>query len=147
MKVFLKKNIEKVGMAGEMIKVTDGYARNFLFPHDFAVEITPKNEAFYASQIQQVEHRKEVIASKTSMLAERIKRLSLTIKRKMHADGKLYGAVSTTDVVELLSKEGISISKSQVIFDKSIKERGTHEIVIKLTSSLQAPLKLIVLSE
>lgn len=147
MKVFLKKDVEKVGMAGEMIKVNDGYARNFLFPHGLAVQITPTNEAFYTTQIKQVEHRKEVVATKTSMLAERIKRLALTIKRKMHDDGKLYGAVSTSDIVDLLSQEGVSISKSQVIFDKSIKERGAHEVTIKLTSSLQAPFKLTVLPE
>ncbi len=147
MKVYLRKDIEQVGMAGEIIKVNDGYARNFLFPRQLAVEITAHNEHVYKKQIKQVEHRKEVIASKTSMLAERIKDLKITIKRKLHDDGKLYGAINGAEIVELLAKEGVSISKSQVIFDKSIKERGTHEVVIKLTSTLKPAMKLTIVSE
>lgn len=147
MKVYLRKDIERVGMAGEIIKVNDGYARNFLLPRQLAVEITPENESFFQKQIKHVEHRKEVIASKTSMLAERIKDLNITIKRKLHDDGKLYGSVNSSEIVDELSKQGISVSKSQVLFDKSIKERGTHEVVIKLTSTLKPALKVTILPE
>ncbi len=147
MKVFLKKDVEKVGMAGEIIKVTDGFARNYLLPKQLAVIITPANEKQYVNKIKQVEGRKEVIATKTSMLAERISNMNIKVHRKMHDDGKLYGAVSPQEIVELLAQEQVSISKSQVIFDKSIKNKGTHEITIKLTSRLQPIVKITVLPE
>lgn len=147
MKVFLRKDVEKIGMAGEIIKVNDGFARNFLIPRHLGVEITSKNEAFYKTQLKSVEHRKEVIATKTSMLAERIKSITITLKRKMHDDGKLYGAINASEIVEALQKEGTSISKSQVQFGKSIKSKGTFEVTIKLTARLKPTLKVTVLPE
>lgn len=146
MKVFLLKDIEKVGLANEIIKVTDGYAQNFLFPRKLAVEITPANESFYKQKVKNVEHRKEVIAEATSMLAEKIKGISLTLKRKVTDDGKLYGAVSPTEVVDLLAENSIPVSKSQIIFEKSIKSTGTYEVTIKLSSRLQPALKLKVVA-
>ena len=147
MKVFLRKDVEKIGMAGEIIKVNDGFARNFLIPRQLGVEVTPGNEAFYKKQIKSVDHRKEVIASKTSMLAERIKGLKVTIKRKMHDDGKLYGALNASELVDALCKEGVSISKSQVLFGKSIKSKGSYEVTLKLTASLKPSFKVTVVPE
>ncbi len=147
MRVFLKKDVEKVGMAGEILNVSEGYARNFLFPKQIAVEITPHNESFYKSQIKQIEHRKEVIATKTSMLAERISTLTITLKRKMHDDGKLYGAINQAEIVEALSGMGICVSKNQVVFNKSIKQKGSHLATIKLTSRLQPSITIVVQPE
>lgn len=147
MKVFLRKDVEKIGMAGEIIKVNDGFARNFLIPHNLGVEITPDNESFYKKQIKTIGQRKEVVATKTSMLAERIRHLNLTIKRKMHDDGKLYGAINASEIVEALQGEGVAISKSQVIFGKSIKAKGSYEITLKLTANLQPTFKVNVIAE
>ena len=147
MRIFLRKDLEKVGMAGEVIKVVDGYARNYLIPRGLAIEITSKNEAFYQTQTTAVEHRKEVIATQTSMLAEKIKSLKLRLKRKMHDDGKLYGAVNSSEVVDLLAQKGVSIGKNQVEFEKSIKSKGAFTVTIKLTSRLKPKLTLTIISE
>ena len=147
MKVFLKKDIEKVGMAGEIIKVWDGYARNYLIPRGFAVEVNARNESVLHTKIQQVQNRKEVIVSKTSMLAERLNAIKIVLKRKLHDDGKLYGAVSQNEVVDLLAEQGITISKGQVMFDKSIKSKGLHKVTIKLTASLKPQVTLQVVPE
>ncbi len=147
MRVFLKKDIEKIGMAGEIIKVSDGYARNFLFPRKLAVEITSQNEKTLLKQVKKVDHRKEVIATKTSMLAERIATLTVAVKRKMHDDGKLYGALSPAEIVDALAQQGISVSRNQVIFNKSIKNKGAHEAKIKLTSRLQPSIKIVIQPE
>jgi large subunit ribosomal protein L9 len=144
MRVFLLKDVEKVGMAGEVIKTTEGFARNYLIPKKLGVEVTSHNEASLVNRIKVVEHRKEVVASKTSMLAERIKSLELVLKRKVHDGGKLYGAVSATEVVDLLADKGIGVSKSQVIFDKTIKSKGKYQVVIKLSSQLQPAVLLNV---
>lgn len=147
MKVYLLKDVESVGMAGEVLKVKEGYGLNFLIPRKLAVKITSKNEAFYAARTKTVEHRKEVIASKTSMLGEKIKTLNLSLKRKMHDDGKLYGSISPAEIVDLLAQEGIAISKSQVKFTKNIKEKGEFTVDIKLTSKLKSALSLKIIPE
>lgn len=147
MKVYLLKDVENVGMAGEMLKVKEGYAQNFLIPRKMAVKITPQNESFYSARVKNVEHRKEVIASKTSMMGEKIKGLHLTIERKTHDDGKLYGAISTGEIVDVLAQEGITVSKSQVKFNKNIKEKGEHSIEIKLTSKVKSSFTLKVVPE
>jgi large subunit ribosomal protein L9 len=147
MKVFLKENIERVGMAGEIIVVSEGYARNFLIPRGFAIAITSANESFYKIRIKTVEHRKDVIETKTSMLAEKISHLVITIKRKLHDDGKLYGSISQVEVAQALAQQGVNIAKNQVQMEKSIKERGFHTIVIKLTSRLQPSLRIHVVPE
>lgn len=147
MKVFLLKDVERVGLAGEILKVAEGYAANFLIPKKLAVEITPSNEKLYQSKIKVVEHRKEVVATKTSMLAEKISSVKLTLKRKMHDDGKLYGAIGANEVVDLLAEKGFGIGKSQVDFEKSIKEKGSYQVTIKLSSKLQPKVTLVVLPE
>lgn len=147
MRVFLRKDVERVGLAGEIIKVSDGFALNYLVPKGLAVIVTPENESQFKGRIKAIEKRKEAIASKTSMLAEKIKSLELVLKRKMHDGTKLYGSVSPTEIVELLAEKGVSVNKSQVIFDKSIKERGSYPVTIKLSSKLQPQLTLKVVPE
>ncbi len=147
MEVYLRKDIEKIGLAGEIIKVGDGFARNFLIPQGLAVEITSSNKSQYLSKIRKVENRKEVIASQTSMFADKISNLSLTLKRKMHDDGQLYGSINASEIVEALAEKGISITKSQVEFDKSIKSKGTFRVGIKLTAKLKPSLVVTIVAE
>jgi len=147
MKVYLKKDVEKVGLAGEIVKVSDGYALNYLVPKGLAAEITKDNVKFLKKHERLVENRKTVIATQSSMLAEKIASTPITIKRKMHDDGKLYGAISPHEVANELSKKGIRVSKSQVVFGKSIKEKGSYEVTIKLSSRLQPKIKINVVSE
>lgn len=146
MKVFLLEDVEKVGAAGEIIKVSDGFARNNLIPRKLAIEVTPGNESYFKKREKVIEKRQEVIATKTSLLAERVSSMSLTLKRKLHDDGKLYAKVNENEIIELLSGQGISVSRSQIEFDKSIKEKGAYEVTIKLSSRLTPKFKLTVVS-
>lgn len=147
MKVYLLQDIERIGIAGEIITVKDGFARNFIFPQRLGVEVTPANAAFFSSKAKSVEERKAVLATKTSMLAEKISGLTLKIKHKAHDDGKLYGAVNASEIVDLLAKEEVNVAKNQIIFDKNIKEVGTFEVTIKLSNKLQPKLTLKVLAD
>ena len=147
MEVYLRKDIEKIGLAGEIIKVGDGFARNYLIPQGLAVEITTTNKSQYQSKIRKVENRKEVIATQTSMFAEKLNTISLTLKRKMHDDGQLYGSINASEVVEALAEKGINITKSQVEFEKSIKSKGTFKVVIKLTARLKPVITLNIIAE
>lgn len=152
MRVFLLKDVEKVGMSGEIIKVADGYATNFLFPRKFAVEVTADNEQGFSRRIKSVEKRQEVIASKTSMLAEKIKNLKLTIKSKVHKahdgnENELYGAIRESMVVDALAEHGVVISKNQVEFERPIKTTGLHTIIIKLSNKLQPKVAIKIIPE
>jgi large subunit ribosomal protein L9 len=147
MRIFLLKDVEQIGMAGEIIKVKDGFGQNFLVPRKLGVEVTEHNESQFVTRIKHVEHRKDVIASKTSMLAEKIKSVTVQVKRKVHDDGKLFGSITPCEVVEALASKGVSVSKSQVDFGKSIKATGSHEVKIKLSSKLQPTFTLVVAAE
>lgn len=148
MKVFMKKSIEKVGIAGEIISVGDGYARNFLFPQGFAIEVTAENEHTFVRRAKLIENRKEVVATQTSMLAEKIKSSKISLKRKMHDNGKLYGALSAQEIADALAAQcGITVSKTQIKVDKSIKEKGVHLVTVQLTSRLAPEVKVEILPE
>ena len=147
MKVYLLKNVPNIGQAGNISQVNDGFARNFLIPRKLAVEVTEHNQSHIQNMLNKVKEKKETTAVKTSQLAERIKSLELILKRKVHDDGKLYGSVMANEIVDLLAAQGISISKSQVEFDKSIKAKGTYTVTIKLSSQLQPTVKLKILAE
>ena len=147
MKIYLLTDIERVGIAGEIINVKTGYARNYIFPKKMGLEVTAANEAFYISKAKSVEERKAVIATKTSILAEKISGLTLKISHKAHDDGKLYGAISAAEIMDLLAKSDVTVAKNQIIFDKNIKETGLFDITIKLSNKLQPKLKLKVVAE
>ncbi|MDP3788015.1 MAG: 50S ribosomal protein L9 [Candidatus Chromulinivorax sp.] len=136
MNVFLLKDIVQVGMKNEIIKVSDGYAANFLFPKKLALEVTKANEKEYIAKARKVENRAAVIESTSSVLGDQIGKLNLKLKKKMDGD-KLYAAVGQNEVVDLLKEHNVSVSKSQVIFDKAIKTKGTFEVTIKLSSKIQ----------
>jgi large subunit ribosomal protein L9 len=134
-------------MAGEIINVKDGFGQNYLVPRKLGVEVTEQNEQQFATRIKHVEHRKEVIASKTSMLAEKIKSLTVELRRKTHDDNKLFGAITPCEIVDALAHKGVSVSKSQVDFGKSIKTTGSHEVKIKLSSKLQPTFTVVIKAE
>ncbi|HSC25125.1 MAG TPA: 50S ribosomal protein L9 [Candidatus Babeliales bacterium] len=147
MEVYLRQDIEKIGLAGEIIKVGDGFARNFLIPQGLAIEITSHNKGQYLSKIRKVENRKEVVASQTSMLAEKLSTIAVTLKRKMHDNGQLYGSINASEIVDALAEKGICITKSQVEFDKSLKSKGSFKVIIKLTSKLKSAVTVTIIAE
>lgn len=147
MEVYLRKDVEKIGLAGEIIKVGDGFARNFLIPQGLAVEITNHNKGQYLSKIRKVENRKDVIASQTSMFAEKLSTISLSLKRKMHDNGQLYGAINASEIVDALAAQGVNITKSQVEFEKTIKSKGTFKVHIKLTTRLKPAITVTIIAE
>lgn len=146
MKVFLLKDVVNVGMAGEIVKVADGFALNFLVPRKLAQQVTPENEHLFTRKIKHYEQREQVVASKTSILAERIKNTEVVLRRKMHDGDKLYGSINEQEIVDAL-KDTVSIRKNQVEFDKSIKSKGTYTVTIKLSSQLKPKVTVKVVAE
>lgn len=146
MKVFLLKDIENVGKAGEIVSASDGYVSNYLAPRKLAIIVTD-NKVMLQNKIKAATAKKEETVVKTSALAEKIAALQITIKKKMQEGGKLYGAINALEIVDLLSDNGISVSKSQIEFEKSIKSKGAHKVKIKLSSKLQPEFTLKVVED
>jgi large subunit ribosomal protein L9 len=146
MKIFLLKDVENVGMAEQIVTVSDGFAYNFLIPRKFALEVTPASEGGFTKRIKVGEQRKEVIACKTSMLAERIKVLKPVVKAKVHDNDKLYGAVSEKDIVAVLAELGVRVAARQIIIERKIVTKGLHTVKVKLSNSLQPTFTLKVIA-
>lgn len=138
------KDVEKVGMAGQVINVSDGYAANFLIPRKLAIKVDGQNKEFFEKRIKKAVVTAKVLNSKAAMLAERIANMHVTIKKRSHDEGKLYGAVGADEVVDLLKKKDVSVNKKQIDFPKSIKTTGEHKVVIKLSSKLKPQLTIKV---
>ena len=145
--VYMLKDVEAVGMTGQVVKVSEGYASNFLVPRKLAIRIDNTNKKFYAGLQLREKVTQEVLSTKMGMIAERIKGLRLSVKQKIHDDGKLYGALSADIVVDLLKEKEIVITKKQVEFVKNIKNVGEHKVIIKLSAKLKPELTLKVVGE
>ncbi|NWF52289.1 MAG: 50S ribosomal protein L9 [Nitrospirae bacterium] len=147
MKVILKEDIKHLGKMGQVVEVADGYARNFLIPKGLVVEASAKN-------IKSLEHEKRIIEEKAKKLknsaqdlASRIASLTITIKSKAGEEGKLFGSITTMDIVESLKKEGIEIDKKMVFLGEPIKRIGSYTVSIKLYTDISAPLNIQVIEE
>lgn len=147
MKIYLLKDVEAVGLAGEIIKVSDGFARNRIIPLKLGIEVTDANESYFKKREKTLEKRKDENESNLSERAKKIEEAKIVVKRKLHDSGKLYGAIKPSEVVNMLANSGIAVTKDQVKFDKSIKEKGTYQVIIKLSSRLQPKLTVQVVSE
>ncbi|MGC2310592.1 MAG: 50S ribosomal protein L9 [Candidatus Babeliaceae bacterium] len=147
MKVFLLKEVPQVGNADEMVNVTEGFARNFLFPRKLALEVTSQNQATLAKRAQTKEKKEEVVATKTSQLAEKFKSILLVLKRQTHDGGELYAPIRPIEIVELLAEKGFPVAKNQIGFNKSIKTTGLHHVTIKLSSTLQPTIQIKIVAE
>ncbi len=141
------KDVEKVGMEGQVVKVSDGYAMNYLIPKKLAIKVTQADMSFYKDRVVKKKVATDVLNSKTAMLAERIKTLHLTLTERVHDDGKLYGAVGADEVVALLKEKNITVNKKQISFSKAIRSVGEHKVTIKLSSKLQPQLTLKIVGK
>ena len=146
MKVYMLQDVEKVGMAGQVVKVTDGYATNFLIPRKLSKKVGTGYDAFFEKRVIKAKLDSQTLSSKSAMLAERIKNMHLVVKERVHDNGKLYGAVGADEVVELLKKKDVTINRKQVEFKKAVRSVGEHKVVIKLSSKLKPELTLKVVS-
>lgn len=144
--VFLLQDVPKIGKQGEIISVKIGYANNFLVVQKLGTVINSHNEKELIEKQKALTKQKEIVVSKTSSIAERIKDLVIKLEKVTHDGNKLYGSVNAVEILELLAKEGIKVNKSQIEMPaKSIKTEGTYDIVIKLTTQLKPHFKLKVI--
>ena len=147
MKVILIKDTEKLGTAGSVLKVKDGFARNYLLPKKLAI-IANKHNLSKLEQIKkEAEAEKMALENEYKLLVDKINNMELIFVRKADENGHLFGSVSEHDIVEELEKQEIKIHKSNVEMEKHLKEIGEFEVKIVFTSSISANLKIKVEKE
>jgi large subunit ribosomal protein L9 len=147
MRIVLRETVEKLGRRGDIMKVADGFARNYLLPKKLAFEATDAN----LKRIEQERKVREVQESRerqdAQSLADRISQLSLTAVRKVGENEALYGSVTNADVAEMLEKEGFSVDKRKILLDEPIRALGIYDVAVKLHHDVTASIKVWVVKE
>lgn len=145
MEVLLLKDIKRLGRAGEVRKVADGYARNYLIPRGLAVAATPG--AIKRQEVQKAieEQRDERVRSDATAFAEHLAGVKLTFKVKAGEKGRLYGSVTAADIAaELEKKTGFPIDKRKVAIEEPIRLLGEHKVPLKLVAGLTPEVTVVV---
>lgn len=147
MKVILKEDVERVGKRGEIVEVSDGYARNYLIPKKLAVAATPSNLKAFQNEDKLRKMKADREKTKAEKLANKLKNISITIAVKTGEDDKLFGAVSSVDILSALKDKGIELHKGMIRMEDSIRSLGTHYVPIKLHPEVEAKLKVEVVKK
>lgn len=147
MQVILQEDVAKLGKAGDVVNVREGYGRNFLLPQKKAVVADPKN-------IRQLEHQKRVVTAMQAKvrgvaeeLAAKLASVSLTISREAGEEDKIFGSVTVKDIHEALRIEGHTVDRHAVQLETPIKQLGIFDIPVKLHSDVTATVKLWVVKK
>lgn len=146
MEVILKKDFITLGYEGDICKVKDGYARNYLIPRNIAVIKNAGNLKTLAQMQKSLEKKRAKRKMEAEILKGKIIDISVMIPVKVAENGKLYGSVSPQNIVDALKEKEIDINKKDVHMDKHIKELGEYEIEIKLYHSVNANIKINVVN-
>ena len=145
MKVILQADIKGVGKANEIINASDGYARNFLFPKNLAVEANNENMSKLQAQKDSNKFKKDTEKEAAQNLAEQIEKLTVVINVKAGENGKIFGGVSAKEIAESLENQHkIKIDKKKVDLKETIKVLGVHKIEVKLYEGVFAKIKVEV---
>ncbi len=147
MKVILAKDVEGWGTIGDIIDVKRGFARNYLIPKGLAYEATDSNIKMVQEVLRQKARKLEREKQKAVEIAEKLKGLEIEIARPVGTTGKLFGSVTTSDIVEALKEKGIEIDKKKVMLRSPIRNIGTYNIVIRLHPEVSETIRVNVIPE
>jgi len=147
MKVILKQDIDTLGSAGEVIRVKNGYGRNYLIPRGMAVQATPRNIKEAEENLRQQSHKLERVKNDATALAERLEALDIVIPAKVGEENRIFGSVTTQQVAEVLKSKGLDIDRRKIELDEEIRSLGVYPATIKLHADVVASVKVQVVPE
>lgn len=146
--VILKRDVKGTGKAGDVVKVSDGYARNMLLPKGYAKEATEGNIRSLEKQKAIAAEKKAEEKARAEEQAKKISELSVTIKTKAGDGDKIFGSITSKDIAEALNKQhGIDVDKKKIQMEAPIKQTGETTVNVKLYFEVSAQLKVIVEAE
>jgi large subunit ribosomal protein L9 len=147
MEVILRDHVENLGKRGEIVKVADGYARNFLLPRKLALPATDANRKWVERERKIAEARDMQERGAAEAIAARLNALELTISRKTGENDQLYGSVTNGDIAELLAAKGFDIDRRKILLPDPIKALGENSVPVKLHRDVTANVRVTVAKE
>lgn len=147
MEVILTKDVNKIGRAGTVVKVKDGFARNFLMPKGLATGVTPGNLKKLEQDKQKILLESEKKKVNANDLKVRLDSFSLTISVLAQEDGNLYGGIAAADISDALKNEGIEVDKGCITLDNPIKALGIYEVPLTLHPEVKSKLKVWIVKK
>ena len=145
MEVILRQAVENLGHPGEIVKVSPGYARNYLLPRGLAYEATPGNRKRIEQERQRLEAAETTRREAAEGHAAKLEQVSLTFSARVGEEGKLFGSVTSSDIVAQLEAQGIHIEKRQVELHEPIKALGVYRVPIRLHADVKPEIKVWVI--
>ena len=148
MKVVFLKDVTRVGRAGEVKEVADGYAKNFLLPKKLALPATPSSIKMAEAQLQKEEQGQQLHAEELVEVARQLEGLSLDFKMKVMEEGRIYGSIRDNQIAEELKRlTGIDIERTRIELLEPIRQLGSYELTIRLGRDLAPKVKVVVTGE
>ena len=147
MEVILREHVDNVGKRGEIVKVADGYARNYLLPRKLALPVTEANKKHVERERKLVDAREANEKQGATALGARLGEVVITIARRVGETDHLYGSVTAGDIAEYLKAQGFEIDRRKLILPEPIKTIGEHPVPLKLHREVTVPLKVNVVRE
>lgn len=147
MEVILREDIEKLGTRGQVVKVADGFARNFLLPRRLAVPATEANRKIVEQERQAALRREAKEKAAAEELAKMLAGITLTTVQKAGEADQLFGSVTAKDIAELLEKQGYTVDRKKIVLDHPIKTLGEHKVTLKLHREVSVEIPVVVKKE
>jgi len=147
MEVILKEDVPKLGHRGDVIKVAEGYGRNYLLPRKLAIEATPANKAVIEQMKQAAVRRSAVEKADSEALAKQLDGVSLAFQRKAGEKDHLFGSVTSSDIAEALEHKGFNIDRRKIQLNEPLKSIGEFEVPIRLHRDVTSKIKVTVEKE
>ena len=144
--VILTKDVDNVGAAGEIVSVKPGYGRNYLLPRGLALVATRGNVAQLEHHRRAIRREQEKVEAEYRKVAALLEKTAVSIARKAGKDDKLFGSVTSRDILEALQAQNIEIDRKLIQLPDPIKEAGTFEVVVRFNQAIQVPLKVNVIA-
>ena len=147
MQIILIEDIPALGKAGDLVKVTDGYGRNYLIPQKKGILATEKNMKLLDHQRREVQQRMGKLKKDIGKLAQQIEEFTCTFTKAVGESGKLFGSVTSMDIEQSLKEHGIEVDRKKILLEEPIKSVGMFTVPIKLHPEVIANLKVWVVQE
>jgi large subunit ribosomal protein L9 len=147
MEVILREHVDNLGRRGEIVKVADGYARNYLLPRKLALPATEGNKKHVERERKILEAREAQEKSQAEAIAARLVLIDITIARRVGETDQLYGSVTAADITELLKEKGFEVDRRKLILPEPLRALGEHDVPLKLHREVTVPLKVRVVKE
>lgn len=147
MEVILKEDIANLGKIGEVVRVRDGYARNYLLPRGLVLLANKKNLKTFEHQKKLVADQKQKVMRQAQGAADQLAGVALVISMKVGEEGRLFGSVTNIQIEKALKAKGLDIDRRKIHLDEPIKNAGDYEVPIRLSADLTVPLKLSVVAD